>query len=233
MKPAEYSNLDMLMTCRTIAENFSLHIVDLQQVKKEWNEDFANSLIYEIETAFHYYIGVEANNKIAQVKSRFNHIQAQAIRAIAFLKTRIDIAFALNEDRKKEILNALGFDLYAKALHEKNSEALLDLLSNIEKNLTPTIKNELVKNSADQAFLDRISGYAEKIKKVNQSQNSLLATKKAIAEDALLFFNELLLKILDISQTIASYYKDNPEKAKMFDYTSVMSHHFPDSVQSN
>lgn len=233
MKKEQFDDLDMLLTCRKIAENISSNITDLQKANEKWNEDFAASLVREIDTAFNFYLGFESNKKIAHTRNRLNHIQAQALRAIAFFKTSIDINYALNEKRKNEILDLLGFKYYLVAVQEKDSNALLDLLSNVEKNLSDDLKNELIKNPGDKTFLERIVLFASKIKQANQSQKSLLSTKKAIEEDAKNIFNQVFQKILGLSKEITELYKDNPDKARLFDYTVVLASHFPDSVRSN
>ena len=72
--------------------------------------------------------------------------------------------------------------------------------------------------------------FAVKLKRVNESQRSLMATKKAIAEDAKNVFNNLLLNILDISKCALEYYENDPEKAKLFDYTYIIQNQVVSSV---
>ena len=120
----------------------------------------------------------------------------------------------------------LGFKNYLTAIQEKDTEVLLELLSNIKENLTDDIKKELIRNKGDEAFIERISQFAARLKKANLSQNSLMSTKKAIAEDASEIFNDLLLEILEISEAVSAFFTSQPEKAKLFDYEFIARNNF-------
>ncbi len=219
-------DLELLMTCKIIVENLNTNQPELVRLNPEWTKDFAINLSNRVERAFNFYLGHETNRETEQVRNKFNHIQAQALRAVAFLKTRIEVSYVLDSKRKNQVLDTLGFKLYLKAIHEKDSDKLLELLSHIKENLTDEIKKDLIKNESDRNFIDRITVFATKLQKVRQSQTSLLATKKAIAEQAKEIYNELLLDVLDICSEVTGFYKDKPEKANLFNYSMIAQKHF-------
>ena len=219
-------DLEMLMTCKIIAENFYVKQPELSNYNPFWTMDFVNTLKRRIERAFNYYLGLETNRQTAQAQNKLNHIQAQALRAVAFLKTRIEVIYALDPKRKEEVLEKLGFKLYLAAIQDRDTLKLLDLLSNIRDNLTGNIKDDLVRNESDNTFIERISQYATKLQRANQSQTSLLATRKAIAEEAKEIYNELLLEVLEICKGASEFYKNQPDKVKLFDYSRIVQQHF-------
>jgi len=229
MMTYQANDLEMLLTCKTIADNFAANIRELRKANKKWTDEFLVSVLNRVERAFSYYLGLEANREIEQARNKLNNIQAQALRAVAFLKTRIEVIYALDEKRKNQVLDKLGFQAYLQAIHEKDTGVLLELLSNIKENLSEDIKNDLIKSQGDQNFIERIYLFANKLKKANRSQNSLMATKKAIAEDAREIFNNLLLDILDISEKATEFYQRNPEKVKLFDYSFITQNRFVSS----
>ncbi len=233
MKDETFNDFRMLLTCKTIAEDLALHIKELQQVNPVWTEGFSNELLNRVDSAFDYYLGLESNRRIEDVRNKLNHIQAQALRAIAFLKTRIDIAYAFNERKKNEVLNKLGFRQYLQAVQDKDTTALLDILSRIHENLSDSIRKDLIKNPSDEAFLMRITQFATRLRKANLSQQSLMATKKAIAENALKTYRELVYTLLEISQMATSYYKKDPQKASMFDYSPELMKYLSSSTRIN
>lgn len=223
------NDLEMLLTCKTIADNFTANIQELRQVNTKWTDEYLVSILNRVDRAFNYYLGLEANREMEQARNKLNNIQAQALRAVAFLKTRIEVVYALDEKRKNEILDKLGFQAYLQAIQEKDASVLLELLSKIKDNLSEDIKKDLIKSQGDQNFIERIYLFANKLNKANHSQNSLMATKKAIAEDAREIFNNLLLDILEISEQATEYYQNNPEKVKLFDYSFIVQHRFVSS----
>ena len=159
------NDLEMLLTCKTIADNFAANIQELRQVNKKWTDEYLVSILNRVDRAFNYYLGLEANREIEQARNKLNNIQAQALRAVAFLKTRIEVIYALDEKRKNEILDKLGFQAYLQAIQEKDTGVLLELLSKIKDNLSEDIKENLIKNQGDQNFIDRIYLFANKLNK--------------------------------------------------------------------
>lgn len=216
------TDLELLLACKIVAENFAAHYQELGIINPSYTKDSVNHLFNRVDRAFNYYLGLETSRETEHSRNKLNHIQAQALRAVAFLKTRIEVIYALDSKRKNKVLNKLGFKDYLKAIQEKDTEMLLKLLGNIKKNLTTEIKGELIKNESDRNFIDRISQFAIKLQKANQSQTSLMATKKAIADQATEVYNELLLDILEICKDATELYKDKPEKARLFDYSVIV-----------
>jgi hypothetical protein len=230
MMTYQANDLEMLLTCKTIADNFASNIQELKKANSKWNDEFLALVLSRVDRAFNYYLGLEANREVEQARNKLNNIQAQALRAVAFLKTRIEVVYALDEKRKNQVLDKLGFQAYLKAIQEKDTGVLLELLSRIKENLSEDIKKDLIKSQGDQNFIERIYLFANKLNKANRSQSSLLATKKAIAEDAREVFNNLLLDILDISQKATEFYQNNPEKANLFDYSYIAQNKFVSSL---
>ncbi len=229
MMTFQANDLEMLLTCKTIADNFAANIQELRQANKKWTDEYLASVQNRVDRAFNYYLGLEANREIEQVRNKLNNIQAQALRAVAFLKTRIEVIYALDEKHKNEILDKLGFQAYLQAIKEKDTSELLKLLSKIKDNLTEDIKKDLIKSQGDKNFIERIYLFANKLNKANHSQNSLMATKKAIAEDAREIFNNLLLDILEISELATEFYQEHPEKVKLFNYSFIAQNKFVSS----
>ncbi|MBN2215444.1 MAG: hypothetical protein JW723_14485 [Bacteroidales bacterium] len=229
MMTYQAKDLEMLLTCKTIADNFAANIQELRKADKNWTDEYLVSMLNRVDRAFNYYLGLEANREIEQVRNKLNNIQTQALRAVAFLKTRIEVIYALDEKRKNQVLDKLGFHKYLQAIQEKDTDVLLELLSKIKDNLSEDIKNDLIKSQGDKNFIERIYQFANKLNKANRSQNSLMATKKAIAEDAREVYNNLLLDILDISEKATEFYQDSPEKIKLFDYSFIAQNKFVSS----
>ncbi len=233
MNSNQNEDFNMLIACNTIAENFASNINELRKINHAWTDKFVNKLLMQVEEAFAYYLDLEANRKIQDMQNKLNSIQIQALRAICFLKTRIDITYANDEARKNYVLDQLGFKLYLQAVEQKDAEALIELLSKIRKNLSDDITKELIKNHSDQTFIERISLFAAKLKKINRSHNALVATKKLTTKGAVGIFSDLYLDILTISKQIKDFYKNQPEKAKMFDYNYIVKHRVSSAVKTN
>ena len=116
------NDLEMLLTCKTIANNFAANIQELKKVNSKWTDEFLASVLNRVDRAFNYYLGLEANREIEQARNKLNNIQAQALRAVAFLKTRIEVIYALDEKRKNQVLDKLGFKTYLQAIQEKDTD---------------------------------------------------------------------------------------------------------------
>ncbi|MBN2610436.1 MAG: hypothetical protein JXB00_02670 [Bacteroidales bacterium] len=225
-------DLDMLMACKIVTENFAVNLPELKNANETWTEETVVSLMNRVERAFNYFLGMEANRESALARNKLNHIQAQALRAVVFLKTRIEVIYALDLVRKNQVLDRLGFKAYLKAIYEKDTGMLLELLGNINKNLTEDIRKDLIRNEADRFFIERLSQYAVKLQKANLSRTSLLSARKAITEQAGEIYNELLLEVLDICSEATAYYRDKPAKAKLFDFSFIIKNPLIASVSA-
>jgi hypothetical protein len=218
-----FKDLEMLMAAQDIAENLRLNISALSSAYPEFNMQFIKSLSERIDKGFEYFLGLGTSRELQRIKNSLNSVQAQSLRAIAFLKTLIELRTGNDLNRKKQILDLLGSRKYLKAIQNNDTLALLGLLSNIRDNMNDSLKDELIKNKSDEVFLERISEYAQKLNKANRSKESLNATRKAIEEEAQLFFNDIYTSVITVCKKGARFYHDNPEKRSLFTFSKAVA----------
>ena len=223
-KNYHYKDLDMLMTSQVIAESFQSNLSALSTVYPEFTRQYANSLSEKINKGFEYFLGLGTTKELQRIKNTLNSVQTQSLRAIAFLKTLIEIRTGNDAKRKKQILETLGFRKYLKAVRNNDTMALLGLLSSIHDKMDDSLKEELIKNKSDAAFIERISEYAKKLNRINRSKESLNATRKAIEEEAQQIFNTIYSDIINICKIAARFFKDDQQKHELFVFSKVANH---------
>ena len=223
-KNYRYKDLDMLMASQVITESFQSNLSALSTVHPGFTRQYAHSLSERINKGFEYFLGLGTSRELQRIKNTLNSVQAQSLRAIAFLKTLIELRTGNDITRKEQILETLGFRKYLKAVQNNDTMALLGLLSSIRDKMNVSLKDELIKNKSDAAFIERISEYAKKLNKINRSKESLNATRKAIEEEAQQTFNAIYSDIINICKIAARFYSNDPEKHELFVFSKVVTH---------
>ena len=88
-----YKDVEMLVTSKTIAENFKTNLTELSSTRSDWTEQYASDLISQIDNAIDNYLGTDAKKELRNATANLGSIQVPAKRDISFFKTQIDDDF--------------------------------------------------------------------------------------------------------------------------------------------
>jgi len=150
-------------------------------------------------------------------------IQKQALKDLAECKVQITEDFKKDKKRQTEILTQLGYLANHKEAQKGDQEALITLLFQFKKNLTPALQTEIVTKGTALTLLNSITAYADNLKNADITQENFKRTRKTITAAALTEFNEIYDTIISISKIAGKFFKDQPHMKDQFTFTKVAS----------
>ena len=218
-----YKDVDMLLASKTIIESFKSNIAELSVIRTNWDETYSKEMSDKIDEAIDKYLGVDKKKELRNATSNLASIQLPALRDLSFIKTQLEVDFDDDKAKLKELLNTLGFDSHLKQAQKKDQEALIQLLYNFKSNLTPKLKREIESKGINPILLDKVVGYANKVKKANISQETLKEVTKDISQDITRVFNDIYSEIIGICKISSNYYQYDELKKELFTFSKVVA----------
>lgn len=174
----------MLLTSKTIVESFKLNLSELSLARSNWSEEYANNLAEKIDNAIENYLGLDKKKELRNATANLSSIQTPAIRDLSFLKKQLQVDFADDKAKLKEMLKNLGFEKNLRKVQNSDQEALIELLYAFKKGMNDSLKSEIVAKGTNPELIDRIINYADQMKQANVSQETQKETTKAVSEEA-------------------------------------------------
>lgn len=218
-----YKDVDMLVTSKTIVESLKSNLSDLSMARSNWNEEYANNLAAKIDDAIENYLGLDKKKELRNATANLSSIQTPAIRDLSFFKQQLQVDFADDKKKLKEMLKNLGFDKNLRNVQHSDQEALIELLYAFKKGMTDSLKSEIVANGTNPELIERIIGYADQMKQANISQETQKEVSKAVSEEAKNAFNEIYDEIIGICKIASSFYQYDSLKKELFTFSKVLS----------
>jgi len=216
-------DVDMLLTSKTIVESFKSNLAELSLVRSIWNEEFANHLATKIDDAIENYLGLDKKKELRNATANLSSIQTPAIRDLSFLKKQLQVDFANEKPKLKEMLKSLGFDKNLRKVQQSDQEALIELLYAFKKSMKDSLKSEIVAKGTNSELIDRIISYADLMKSANVSQETQKETTKAVSEEATNAFNAIYTEVIGICKIASSFYQYDTLKKEQFTFGKVLS----------
>lgn len=214
-----FKDVDMLLASKTIVETLKLNLSDLSMARSTWTEEFATQLATKIDAAIEKFLGLDKKKELRDTTANLASIQTPAMRDLSFIKTQIEVDFGKDA---KQIIKTLGFDKNLRSVQKGDQEALILLLYSFKKGLTSNLKTQIIEKGTNPVLLDRIIAYADQMKQVNVSQETLKETTKTLSADALSVFNDIYTEIIGICKIASSFYQYDTLKKRQFSFTQVI-----------
>jgi len=218
-----YKDVDMLLTSKTIIESFKLNLSELSSARSNWDEEYANNLAEKIDNAIEDYLGLDKKRELRNATAYLSSIQTPTIRDLSFLKKQLEVDFAGDKSKLKEMLKNLGFEKNLRKVQNSDQEALIELLYAFKKGMKASLKSEIVTKGTNPELIDRIINYADQMKQANISQETQKETTKAVSEEAKNAFNEIYTEIIGICKIASSFYQYDTLKKELFTFGKVLS----------
>jgi len=218
-----YKDVDMLTATQIVAENFRTNITELSTVRSDWTEAYATDLVGRINQTIETHLGIDAKKDLRDATSGLTGIQAAAKRDLSFFKTQIDDDFKSTPSVRDEMLNMLGFSKYLKNVQKGNQEALVQLLYAFKKNMTDSLRNQIIEKGLSATLIDKIIGYAASFNDANTSQEGLKQSTKEISKEVVDVFNGIYDEIIGICKKVSNYYQYDAVKKEQFTFSKVIS----------
>lgn len=217
-----FSDVDMLMGSKTVAENFIANLSELSAVRTDWTESFASNLLTKIDNTIEKYLGIDPKKALRNATSNLGTIQVSAKRDISFLKTQIDDDFKKEKSKRDEILKTLGFTKHLRSVQKGNQESLILLLYSVKNNMTDNLRGEITAKGINGSLIDNIIGYADAFQKANITQETFKESTKEITKEVCDIFNEIYDEIIGICKKASVYYQFESLKKEQFTFSKVI-----------
>ena len=216
-------DVDMLLSAKTIAENFKANLTVLASTRSDWTEPYVNDLISRIDKAIEIHLGIDAKKDLRNSTANLATIQIPAKRDVSFFKTQIDDDFRNDTSKRDEILKMLGFAKHLRNVQKSNQEALIQLLYSFKTNMNESLKKEITAKGMNGSLIVNIISYADTFKQANISQESFKGSTKEISKEVSDSFNAIYDEIIGICKKASNYFHYEPLKIEQFTFSKVLT----------
>jgi predicted XRE-type DNA-binding protein len=214
-------DVEMLIVVDTMIDSAIAHQTFLQSKRSTWTILYFQNIKTEIDHAVQEFLGQDNAKELRAATIKVIGIQYPALSDLTELKIQIDADFNDEPLLQKEILNTLGFKAYYADAKNKDQEALIDLLYQFKTNLTPDITSAITSKGTSADLLDKIREYADELKSNNVKQEGKKGSRKELTDEAIIVFNNIYNKVINIAKIATNFYKDNQAVKEQFSFNKV------------
>ena len=137
-------DVDMLLASKTIIESLRSNLSELSLVRSNWTEEYVKSTATKIDNTIETYLGLDTKKELRNASANLSAIQTPAIRDLSFLKKQLEVDFAAEKPKLKEMIKNLGFEKNFRKVQNSDQEGLIELLYAFKKGMTEELKTEIV-----------------------------------------------------------------------------------------
>lgn len=215
-------DVDMLTACGTIIEQAIIHKATLILKRANWADPFLPDLQTRIQNAFPNFLGIDNAEQLRDSTQILIGIQTNALRDLAEFKVQITEDFKSNKKRRDEILNKLGFTAHHKDAQSKDQEALIELLTKFQKNMTTALQTEITNAGMAVNLITAIIGYATVLKNSNITQETMKGSRKVISASAVTEFNAIYNAVISVGRISSNFFKTDKAIQDKFSYAKTL-----------
>lgn len=213
---------EMLITASVITESAIANKTFLVSKRANWADPFFPNLKTKIDLAVQTYLGADNAKSLRLSTQALLAIEKNAIKDLAEFKVGIEVDYASDKIRLKEILTQLGFVTYHAKARKGDQESLIALLFQFKTNMITTLQTEIVAKGTGVTLITNIIAYANTLKLADVTQEGFKGTRKTATAAAIKEFNSCYSLVIGICKLSAKYYKDQPDLKAQFSYSKVL-----------
>ncbi len=216
-------DVDMLTVLSTIITNAEANQSTLQKKRTNLTVAYLKDLETRLNAIVKDNLGVDNAKQLRQQTATVYSIQDPAYAALSEMKAQIESDFSDNKSRKSEVLKELGYTDYFKDAQKDDTEALINLLYQYQKNMTPDLQEELTAAGTPTESITAPSTYAESLQTANVSQESFKSTKKVTTAATVQAYNDIYKEVMDkISKPARIFFPGNVAQQQLLSYNSLL-----------
>jgi hypothetical protein len=221
-KKSNFKPLPILMAAFTIVENFILNSAALILEQPQWADPYIANFKTEIEKFLSDYFGIKSKNHLKDITKLVNSIQKDAKENLSMVKSQITRNFKDNPDRKKSLLDLLGYTTHWKKANGSNQTELIALLFTFTNNLSVELRAELVGKNVNSARLTKIVALKQSLSEANITQETLKGSSKLETAQAIAALNVIYDQAMDVCVTGRRLFRKDPERRDMFTFSKII-----------
>ena len=215
------TSIETIIACKKIAKSFKENIYELSSIRKDWDVQFANSLLIWINDVYERdFVGNIEENEFENF-GNWHEIMVAGLQSLKILRACVKVDFKNDKAFQKEFFRKLGYDDYYTKSKNGDHLSLYMFLTRFSKNLTDEMQRKVVsKNTKDSLFV-KILEYALQIQEfkhcfeVIESDTHLNVYEQ---KEVLEIFNT----IQNICQIASAYYDFDVIKRNLFNFYKVL-----------
>lgn len=217
-----FKDVDMLISAKTLCDNFRDHKADIVALRANWADPFIDNFETRIDDAISNFLGLDPKKDLKLATQQVLQIQEQALKDLALFKVQIEADYATDTTRLGWLLDTLGFTAHLTAAQNKDQEALIELLQKFKLNMDATLKTEITGKGTSGQLIDDIVNNADPLKDANVTQEALKGSSKELTDEALTEFNEIYAQAIAIGKITAKLFKSDKVKREKFTFTKLV-----------
>lgn len=217
-----YKDVDMLLACQMVAENFKAHKAEIIARRATWADPFIATFEARIKAATEQYLGLDAKKDQKSATQAVTQLQEAAVKDLSLLKVQVEEDFAADKTRRNTLLDTLGFASYWSAARQKDQQALIQLLYQYRSGLSKAIKAEITAKGTDKVLLERIAGYADAFKQASIAQETLKVSSKDVTGAGTAEFNAIYGQAMSICKICSRLFTDAPQVKEKFVFSHLV-----------
>ena len=210
-----------ILACQQIAKTFKENIYELSILRKEWDPEFATSLMVWIDDTIdkHYADSLDALQD--ERYREWHDIMIEGLLHLKVLRASMKVDFKNNKVFLKEFFQNTGYTDYFSDAKNGDHISLFKFLKTFAANLNESLRQNISKKGTPDALFDKILVCANRI---SQFEDCFIALegdtdldnygKKEVAK--------IYETIQDICRIAIAYYQFDPKMRCKFNYYKVM-----------
>ena len=210
-----------ILACQQIAKTFKENIYELSILRKEWDPEFATSLMAWIDDTIdkHYADSLDALQD--ERYREWHDIMIEGLQHLKVLRASMKVDFKNNKVFLKEFFQNTGYTDYFSDAKNGDHISLFKFLKTFAANLNESLRQNISEKGTPDALFDKILVCANRISQFEDCFITLEGDtdldnygKKEVAK--------IYETIQDICRIAIAYYQFDPKMRCKFNYYKVM-----------
>lgn len=216
-------DVDMITVLSTILTNAEANQSTLQKKRTNITPEYLSSLEKKLDDTVKQYFGVDNAKTLRQQSIIVYSIEDKAYKAVSQMKAQVEASYNTDKGTLKELLRNLGYTDFFKAAGNGDTESLISLLFQYQKNMTPELQQQLSDTGIPTTDITLVTSFAESLRSANVTQESFKSTRKTATADAVNAYNAIYSEVIGkISKLARVFFPDSKEQQALFSYTGLL-----------
>lgn len=210
-----------ILACQQIAKTFKENIYELSILRKEWDPEFATSLMVWIDDTIEKNYAENLDSLEDPRYREWHEIMVEGLQHLKVLRASMKVDFKHNRTFLNEFFQATGYTDYFSDAKNGDHLSLFKFLKTFAANLTEEARQKISEKGTPDALFDKILICANR---VSQFEDCFVA----LEEDAKLDnygkkeVAQIYETIQDICRIAIAYYQFDAEMRCKFNYYKVL-----------
>jgi hypothetical protein len=215
------SDVDMILAADTIVGHAIANKVFLQTKRSTWADPFFEDFSTRIDNAISTYLGADNARELRNATQKVNDTLAPVQELLSEVKVQIEEDYRDNPERRREILNTLGFKGSSRDILTGDQGAAIEFLYQFKSNLTEELMTELIGKGIMKESLVALCDHAEKLKNADVAQEMSKGSRKLMTAEAVAEFNAVYVQVVSMSKIAVKFLKGNKAGQELFSFSKT------------